>query len=270
MQIAISNLAWDVKQDSRVATLLQKLSIRHIELAPTKIWTDPSQVTESAAQAYRAFWNSNGVEILALQSLLFGRPDLALFANDEVRSDLMGYLTMQFRLAQWLGATRLVFGSPKNRLRGKMPIDEANKVAADFFHRAGEAAKKHGVQLCIEPNAPAYGCDFITTAEEGARVVDLSRSPNVKLHLDWACMELAGDSPDGCLKKYGASLGHFHLSSPKLASIDQRSEKELDHILTKLNAHSPHLDTVSIEMLGAGEDLSALQKALEKVLACAQ
>ena len=53
-----------------------------------------------------------GVSVVALQALLFGRPDLVLFESPERRSATLDYLEGVLRLASWLGAGPLVFGSP--------------------------------------------------------------------------------------------------------------------------------------------------------------
>ena len=48
-----------------------------------------------------------------------------------------------------------------------MSTEEADDVANRFFSELGDVAKQYNTMLCIEPNAPQYNCDYITTADEG-------------------------------------------------------------------------------------------------------
>lgn len=41
MNLSISNIAWDSKEDTSVIALLNELNVKGIEVAPTKIWTTP-------------------------------------------------------------------------------------------------------------------------------------------------------------------------------------------------------------------------------------
>ena len=71
---------------------------------------------------YRRSWEDRGLQIVSLQSLLFGRSDLQLFGDDGVRAALADYLRRVIDFGAPLGAHALVFGSPKNRLRGALDV----------------------------------------------------------------------------------------------------------------------------------------------------
>jgi sugar phosphate isomerase/epimerase len=216
MKLAVSNLAWPVESDGAAAELLGRHGVRAIELAPTKVWPRPAEATEEDVIAYRAFWERRGFQIVALQALLFGRPDLTLFDDPGTRGHTFDYLCRIMRLASCLGAGVLVFGSPGNRRVNGRPPAEVRPVAVDLFRRLGEAAHRHGVSFCIEPNPPAYGCDFVTTVEQGAQLVAEVGHPGFGLHLDAGGMALAGES----LERVGAvGPRHFHISEPHLCPI---------------------------------------------------
>ena len=78
--------------------------------------------------------------------------------------------------------------------------------------------------LCIEPNAPQYNCDYITTADEGARLVRTINSEGIGLHLDTACMALAGDDIGASIRNNGDILKHFHVSAPMLDRVYDRED----------------------------------------------
>ena len=120
MKISISNLAWDPAFDGQVAELLRKYHILGIDLAPTKIWSNPASVSRVDILKYRQFWAAKGISIVGIQSLLFGHPEMEIFKDTSSRNDTLEYLRNISRLSRQLGAHVLVFGSPKNRLVGTL------------------------------------------------------------------------------------------------------------------------------------------------------
>ena len=140
MKLAISNIAWTNEEETEVAAKLQELGVPYVEIAPTKLWDDPTKATPEQVREYVEWWKSYGIEIVALQSMLFARPDLKLFESSELHEEAKQYLAEFLRLAGDMGARRLVFGSPKNRQRGTMPAEEADAIAQQFFAELGEAA----------------------------------------------------------------------------------------------------------------------------------
>src|SRR5687768_2716780 len=109
MKLAVSNLAWPASQDATAADLLSELGLCGVEIAPTKVWPDPLSASDAAIDAYRGFWESRGIAIVAVQALLFGRPDLTVFASAETRDRMLIYLRGVLRLAARLGAGAAVF-----------------------------------------------------------------------------------------------------------------------------------------------------------------
>jgi sugar phosphate isomerase/epimerase len=243
MKLAVSDLAWNKSEDEPAARLLSGLGVKYLELAPTRHWPDLSKVPSDEVAGLRRFWEDRGFEIVALQAILFGHPELTLFYDDATRAKTLDYLESTFRLSSDLGAKVLVFGSPKNRRRGELSMEEAMVVASEFFAEAGRRAADHGVVLCIEPNARQYGCDFVTTAAEGHQLVDGIRSPGFGLHLDAGCMTMAGD-PAANVAKYPPR--HFHISAPKLGPVVPEAA-DYQAFATSLR-QIPHEHFVSIEM----------------------
>jgi sugar phosphate isomerase/epimerase len=221
MKVAVSNIAWSRAEEPHVASLLVKSGFRGVEIAPTKVWDQPLEVTEGQAREHRRFWNEHGIDVVAMQALLFGRPELTLFETPKARSATLEYLRGLMRLGEWLGVLVLVFGAPKNRRAGEAGPAVAERIAVDFFGAAGAHALEHGVVLAIEPNPPQYDCDFVTTSREGLDLVRKVRSGGFGLHLDAAAMTLAGEPlPDAVLDCAG-SIAHFHVSEPFLGVVGE-------------------------------------------------
>lgn len=256
MKLAISNIGWTPDLDGDVASQLRELGVTAVEVAPTRRWPDPSATSEAEAAAYREYWRGFGLDIVSLQALLFGRDDLLIFESPSSRAATAVYLEDIIRLSARLGASRLVFGSPRNRRRMNVDLKEAERIAVGFFRRLGEVAFAHAVVLCIEPNPTEYGCDFLTTAKDGIALVQRVGSPGVGLHLDSAAMTLAGDSPLEIIPKAGMSLRHFHISEPFLKPIGSGG---VDHkAFAEALAESGYSGWLSIEMRPPESDVSVM------------
>lgn len=219
MKLAISNIAWPTETEADIAAVMQALQIPGVEIAPTKIWPHPLQATAAEVTAYRQFWQRYNIQIVALQALLYGRADLTIFAGVEKRRETLDYLRGIMELGARLGARILVFGSPKNRLVGTLPLTTAEEIALSFFYNVGEMAAAHGVIFCLEPNPKSYGCDFINTAAEGLALVQRVHSRGFSLHLDAGAMTMNQEPIAETLRQSRPHLSHFHASEPGLAPL---------------------------------------------------
>ena len=247
MKLAISNIAWRKEEELAMADLFVQMGIRGVEVAATKIWENPTETTDAEIMAYREFWNSHGIEIVALQSLLFGKIGLTMFGSESSRREMADYLKRMVVLAASLGAKILVFGSPKNRQKGNLSSHDAVGVAREFFLEVGTFAASYGVRLCIEPNARKYACDFIMTAMEGRELIELVDSPGFGLHLDLACMMLENENIPETLKDNISFLHHVHMSAPDLGDVAKISKSNISSFLSTL-AQNNYRHWVSIEM----------------------
>lgn len=211
-----SNIAWPAEADAEAFAVLRANGVASIEVAPSRVWPqwqnlDPRSCRRQLADA--------GFSISSLQAILFQKPDLRLFGTDSDRIELMDHLSMCADLAASLGAKVAVFGAPKNRDRGTVAEEEAFRLATDFFARAGAAYASRGVALGFEANPTNYGCNFTTTARDAARLVRAVGSPGFLLHLDTACMYLAGEDSAELIRENSDILCHFHVSEPHLGAF---------------------------------------------------
>ena len=221
MTLSISNIAWLPDEEKTIAALLRAEGVRYVEVAPTRIADDPRSLSRTALRHYRAFWADHGIGIRAMQSLLFNRPELHIFRDDASMRATIDYLSVIIDIAVELGATVLVFGSPKQRtIAGIDPSDVARRET-EFFWRVGAAAAGAGVHFCVEPNPPAYGCDYINTIDEVVALLNRVSSQGLGVHADAAAMTMVGDAPE-TLIALAPVLKHFHVSEQDLAPIGSR------------------------------------------------
>lgn len=218
MNLAFSNIAWPPEQDDAVAATLRSVRVTGLEIAPTTLRPDPTTLSADECRTIRRRWEDRGLPIVAAQSLLFGRAELTLFDTASTRAATLDYLKRIVGVCAGLGAESLVFGSPKNRRRGARSTDEVQPIAVDFFRDLAAAANDAGTCIVLEANPTEYGADYLTRAAEALALVKAVDHRGLRLHLDTACMTLAGDDLQS-LGDCGPWLRHFHVSEPNLAAV---------------------------------------------------
>jgi D-psicose/D-tagatose/L-ribulose 3-epimerase len=226
MRLAVSNIAWPSGEDEAVARVLGEGGAEGVEVAPTKVWPRPLEASADDVRGYRDSWERRGFRVVALQALLFGRPELVLFEGESVRRRTVEYLTGMIDLAAALGAEAMVFGSPKNRLSAGKPREDVDAIAVASFRALGDHAARRGLAFCIEANPTAYGCDFVTTTAEAIDLVRRVGSEGFGLHVDSGGMALAGEDPAKVLSGQVVNWRHLHVSEPYLAPIGREG---VDH-----------------------------------------
>ena len=247
MRLAISNIAWETLEDESVARLLNRAGLDAIDVAPGKYFPEPAKATEEDIERVRSWWGDRGIEITGMQALLFGTTGLNLFGPPEVQDAMLRHLSVVCRIGAGLGATRLVFGSPKNRDRSGLSDQDALDVAVAFFRRLGDIAQSYGVMLCLEPNPACYGANFMTTSAETARVVERIDHPAIRMQLDTGALTINREDPVAVLKNCSRIVGHIHASEPELVPL---GDGGTDHgrMRKALQQHLPN-HVVAIEML---------------------
>jgi D-psicose/D-tagatose/L-ribulose 3-epimerase len=246
MKITISNIAWNKEEDITIMRVLKNLGIKGIEIAPTKIWKDPVNETADSIKEYKNFWNKNGITISSTQSVLFGHPELNIFADKESREETGKYLEKMIHVSALLGAQAIVFGSPKNRDTNGMEIEEALDIVAPFFFRLGEIAKKYDTYFCLEPNPKIYGTNFANTTADAIKIIKLVNHPHFRLHLDSGAMTVNTEDYQTAITDGFRYLKHFHISEKDLLPIGTTN---VDHNKIAAILRSLHYNRwVSIEM----------------------
>lgn len=257
MRLSISNIAWDVAADAAVAAVLKRLAIDAIDVAPGKYFPRPTSTTRSQATEVAAWWADHGVAITGLQGLLFGTSGLNLFGSTATQAAMLEHLAAVCRIAGWLGAGRLVFGSPKNRDRSGLDDQATQACAVDFFRRLGAIAAGEGVVMCLEPNPPRYGANFMTTAAETAAIVTAVGHPAIAMQLDAGALAINEEPPGETIARYAPLIAHAHASEPDLVPIGDGGARH-DLVAAALQEWRPDI-TVCIEMLTTTADAQVAQ-----------
>ena len=263
MRLAISNIAWDTAEDEAIATLLQRFAVDAIDIAPGKYFPEPAKAeTEDIAQV-KDWWAARGIEITGMQSLLFGTTGLNVFGSTESQMALLTHLAEICRIGSGLGASRLVFGSPKNRDRSGLNDQEALDIAILFFRQLGDIAQTAGVTICLEPNPTCYGANFMTTSAETAQVVKCVAHPSIRMQLDTGALTINRENPLVVLHDSAELIAHIHASEPDLLPLGDGGT-EHGQMAAALSQYLP-TNVVSIEMVASKDEshLMSIERALQ-------
>ncbi|WP_428374871.1 sugar phosphate isomerase/epimerase family protein [Lichenicoccus sp.] len=271
-RLAVSNLAWRAgpAMQARALASLARQGAAGVEVAPTRI-ADWDAITPQHLVAFRAACRAEGLAVSSLQAIFHLCPEAALLGSAAAFAAMQEQVRRIAGIAASLGAGVAVFGAPQRRLRGAMAPPLAMQLAADRLRLLAELAYSGGVVLGIEPVPASYGADFLNHAHE---VIDLVRRvdhPAVRVHLDTACITLAGDDPARAIMAAGSLLAHYHMAEPRLGGF---LEPALDHAgaARALDAVG-YAGWVVLEMLApaseAGDDEAELG-AIAAALACAR
>ncbi|HWA83733.1 MAG TPA: sugar phosphate isomerase/epimerase family protein, partial [Fimbriimonadaceae bacterium] len=231
-----------------------------LEIAASKIWPEPTLSSMDERRRFRKDAAAAGLGIISLHSLLYTRRDLGLFRDSETERATARYLIELVDLASDLGAPVLVFGSPAARTRGPLAQSEAYARAADFFAKPAAAARERGVSIVIEPLSPKE-TDFVNTAEEGLRLVEMVASPGFGLHLDAKSVAAEGPESGAVLSRMVPHLQHFHINDPGLDEVGGRGDYHAE-FGRALNA-AGYDKYASIEMRTLPDFRSAIASSVE-------
>ena len=277
-KLVISNIAWNWEKTDENEMILNTIqavyNIKNIELAPTKIWgTDWTKIRylgDAEISAVGLELKERGFRVPSFQAVLFNCPDCQLNGSKKQQEDFIDHMKFILNLCQKIsnasGVTRpcaIVVGAPKNRLSLNQPTSQCFDNAQRIFKELGKYATTCNAVLCLEANPKDYGCDFIFNAEQAGQLVRAVDNPGFKLHIDLACMYLAGDKIEEIVTKNADIIYHIHISEPFLGDFANPAapHKEFAAIL---GSHLAHHDVLlSIEMKDGDNNLERVTKALD-------
>ena len=271
MKLAMSNIAWSPQERMEAYGILSEAGITGLEIAPGLFFhtaddpfaPDKATVRNAAAEARDA-----GLDLVSMQSLLFGVSGAALFEGEPALGTFEAAMTRAIELAGRLGIPNLVFGSPaQRRVPESMAMSDALNAAADVFRKLGDIAVKAGTKITIEANPAIYGTNFLNTLEEAHSFVRMVDHPGIAAILDLGAMHVNGTfaKVPTHLPALMPRLNHVHVSEPNLAPAPAQSAP-LVPILKALETQG-YDKAVSIEMKRSEAGLADVRDAVSRLVA---
>ena len=248
INFSISNLAWDISYESEVIKILNNSLISGVEISLRKYFDNLENLTTDQILSLKNYGIVNDLKISSLQSLLFKREDLSIFASGVGREQVIEYLNSIYKIAKLLQVKPMVFGSPKNRKKGQLTSKRAFDSATEFFSDLISEWDANGPYIAFEANPSVYGCDFIVNNSEAIEFVNSVNSPNLRWHLDYGCSLLAGENPTLLLMNSKKLPSHIHMSEKNLGPFIKKNLKNYIDFLIALQI-CKYDGVVTFEML---------------------
>ena len=184
-------------------------------LAENDVLTDVRRLGPARRTAIRRAAQSAGLEVVGLHWLLAKTVGFHLTSPDPgVRRATAEYLMELARLCRDLGGSIMVLGSPlqRNLLPG-VTHTQGMAFACEVRQAAMPVLEDLSVVLAVEPLGPAEG-NFLNTAADGARLVEMVASPACRLHLDCKAMSSETEPIQVLVRRHAPILAHFHANDP--------------------------------------------------------
>ena len=261
--LSVSHIAWPPAREEEFLEILRDQGLETMEAAPLRTFGNPFLATESNVREKADWYRDRGFKIGSFQALLFGAEGVFLFEDEASRLRLKEWLIAIARVGAWCGAGPMVFGSPKNRLKGSLSHTEAMEAAVSFFREVANSCAAGSSYLVMEANPEAYGADFCTKLEQAAELVARVDSPGFRLHVDAGGLALGGEDFESVIRQSASLIGHVHASQPGLDSwaepnpVHAKLSRVLDGVgytgmvALEMSAGEPYRERVAEAICGA-------------------
>ncbi len=274
MKLAVSNIAWAPADRDAAYAILRGAGITGLEIAPGLFFDGAADVfvpTEVEAEAALGAMRRAGLELVSMQSLLFGVEGAALFEGEAGLDRLRAGMGRAITLAGRVGIPNLVFGSPRQRnMPDGLDREAAGSLAVDVFRRFGDAAAVAGTRISIEPNPAAYGTNFLNRIAEAEAFVRRVDHPAITLIVDVGALHMNGDfdTVEAVAERAVALVSHVHISEPNLDPAPARAGQAA-RVMTAMTG-AGYGGWFSIEMKARPEPgLAALEASVARLVAAA-
>jgi sugar phosphate isomerase/epimerase len=262
MKLGVSNIIWTKGEEhiEGFLALLKEGGIDAIELSLSSIWGEPYDITAKNARFLKNLLAKYELEVSALHSLTFTRPDLEFFGSLGKKEELVEYIKIYADFARVFETKNIVFGSPGCRKRHGKTKEECDEIYMGVLSRLDPCFD--GLHLNIEPLSTA-ACEYLNTPLEAVEIVKNGGFKNIFVQLDLKSMyEEDAINKDEIVKNRDffkhLQVSNSDFSPPSLEEIEMH--RKIISILDEMG----YDDFVSVEaLLKKDEPLSSVKEHLQ-------
>lgn len=226
--LAICNELFENWEFERVCGTVKALGYDGLEIAPFTLAPRGGAVTLAERDRLARVMSAHGLQCVGLHWLLAKTEGFSLTNPDSsIRRATADYLSELAEATADLGGKVMVLGSPKQRdLIPGVTYEQGVAFLIEAMEHVLPTLERRGVDLCLEPLAPAE-TNFLNTCAQTVAILErLGHPERVKLHLDVKAQssETEADVPT-LIGRYARFAGHFHandvnLRGPGMGAVD--------------------------------------------------
>ena len=220
---------------------LQQNNIRYIELPITKI-LPKYEIDKKKINKFLSRISKYRIKISSVQAIFYKKKFNVL--NPKDHKEIIKHLNRILIIASLLKTKNIIFGSPKNRIKGKISSQLAFTIFKDLLKKIQPKLVKNKFNFCIEPNSKFYGCDFIINSSEALKFIDFSKIKNIGINFDTGNAFLEKDNIK-ITKNNKKYFKNFQVSEKNLVSLNKNIKKH-KRLLQKFDIKSQF---ISLEIL---------------------
>ena len=138
--------------------LIKLNGINYIELPITKILPN-YELDKKKINIFLNKINKHKIKVSSIQAIFHKKRLNVLNMKDHTK--IVNHINKIISISKLLKAKNIIFGSPKNRIKGNISNKEAFKIFKNLLIKIEIRLIKNNIFFCIEPNSKHYGCDFI-------------------------------------------------------------------------------------------------------------
>lgn len=239
MNLALSNLAWDFKDNDIVFNKLIEKNILRIEGVLTKI-DEWDSLNDSKIIKFKKKLDEFGIDIKSIQSIFYNVKCDGVGDTNKIINHIKKLITY----CEILDVDIMVFGSPNLRSGN---IDNS---VTHTFKIIDELLIEADMEISIEPNSKIYGGNYFFILDEIVSFIKDNNFKKIKTMVDTHNLVLEGYCPSEEFIKYKQYINHIHISEPGLKPI---SDVETHIKFYNTLKNNSYCNTITYEVNGLKE-----------------